>query len=62
VVAEGVVGAPGQVDGDPFLHGSPARGDGAAGGAARPLDQFGRPGQADAPDLLGRELAGFDPL
>ena len=39
-IKKGMVGAPAQVDGDAILQRGPAGRDSAAGGVARPLDQF----------------------
>jgi hypothetical protein len=61
-VAEGVVGAAGQVGGAAVLQRRPAGRQGGAGGAAGALHHGLRPGKADAPDIVPVEGAADNPL
>ncbi len=54
-----VVGAAGQVDANAFAKGRPHSGQRAANGTMRPFDHPGRPREANAADLLGRQLSSF---
>ena len=55
VVPVGVVRPAGQVDRDSILEGEPTRLDRGPDRPPRSLDQVGRPGKADDPDLVARE-------
>ena len=59
-IGEGMMGAPGEVDGRALDQRRPGRGDGGAGRAPRPLDHRRRPREADAADHLRGQRAGGD--